>query len=177
MTHTSVCHGWLYFADMWWTGQSTRRAGRVNGRGNCHRKSGGENRRCAWTTKMRMEPTNNVTLARSSDGIQMDQPKRRQQFYRECGENTWAGLSDGIQMDLPKRRWQFYRECGENTWAPHRGRLCRPLVAAVPPPLFISFIRGASLVGGNCGIQKCDSIDPLSLVIKCLGGGMSWGTW
>ena len=24
---------------------------------------------------------------------------------------------------------------------------------------------------GNCGIQMCDSVDPLSLVIKYLGGG------
>jgi hypothetical protein len=52
-----------------------------------------------------------------------------------------------------------------------RGGLCHPLVAAVPPPLFTSDKREASLGGGNCGVQKCDSVDPLSLVIKCLGGG------
>jgi hypothetical protein len=47
--------------------------------------------------------------------------------------------------------------CIENvgdTRAPHRGGLCRTLVVAVPPPLFTSFIRDASLVGGNGGIQK-----------------------
>jgi hypothetical protein len=76
---------------------------------------------------------------------------------------TLVGSRDGIQMDPPKRRWRFHRECGENTWAPHRG-------AALPPPLFTSFIWEASLVGGNCGIQKCDSVDSLSLVIKCLVG-------
>jgi len=33
------------------------------------------------------------------------------------------------------------------------------------------------LEGGNRGVQKCDSVDSLSLVIKCLGGGgASWGT-
>jgi hypothetical protein len=43
---------------------------------------------------------------------------------------------------------------------------------SLPPPLFTSDKREASLVGGNLGVQKCDSIDPLSLVIKCLGGGV-----
>ena len=95
-------------------------------------------------TKMRTEPTNNGTLVRLREGF-------------------WTGP--------PKRRQQFYRECGENTWAPCRGRLCRPLAAAVPPPLFPSDKREASLAGGNWGIQKCDSVDPLSLVMKCLGGG------
>ncbi len=65
----------------------------------------------------------------------------------------------------------FYRECRENTWALRRRLLCCPLVAAVPPPLFTSDKREASLVGGNHRMQKCDSVDPLSLVIKCLGGG------
>jgi hypothetical protein len=51
------------------------------------------------------------------------------------------------------------------------GGFCHSLGAAGPPPLFASFIRVASLVGGNCGIQKCNSIGPLSLVIKCLEGG------
>jgi hypothetical protein len=73
-------------------------------------------------------------------------------------------------MGLPKQRRQFYGECGENTLAPYRGWLCCPLVGAVLPPLFIPFIREAHLVGGNCRIQKCESVDPLSLVIKCLGG-------
>jgi hypothetical protein len=41
----------------------------------------------------------------------------------------------------------------------------------VPPPLFTSDKREASLAGGNCRIQKCDSVDPLSLVIKCLRRG------
>jgi hypothetical protein len=93
---------------------------------------------------MRTEPTNNDTSVGSREGF-------------------WTGP--------PKWRQQFYRECGENTWAPCRGRLHRPLAAAVSPPLFTSDKREASLVGGNCGIQKCDSVDPLSLVIKCLGGG------
>jgi hypothetical protein len=44
---------------------------------------------------------------------------------------------------------------------------------AALPPLFTSDKWEASLVGGNHGIQKCDSVDPLSLVIKCLGGGGS----
>jgi hypothetical protein len=30
-------------------------------------------------------------------------------------------------------------------------------------------------VGGNSGIQKCDSVYPLSLVIKCLGEGHESG--
>jgi hypothetical protein len=84
---------------------------------------------------------------------------------------TLVGLNDGIWMDPPKRQRRFYRECGENTWAPHRGRLCSPLAGAVPPLLFTSYIREASLVGGNSGMQKCDSVYPLRLVIKCLGGG------
>jgi hypothetical protein len=84
---------------------------------------------------------------------------------------TSVGLREGFWTGPPKRQRWFYRECGENTWAPCRGRLCRPLVAAVPLPLFTSDKRVASLAGGNCRIQKCDSVDPLSLVIKCLGGG------
>jgi hypothetical protein len=88
---------------------------------------------------------------------------------------TLVGSSDGIWTDPPKRQRRFYRECGENTWAPHRGRLCRPLAAAVPLLLFTSYIRGASLVGRNCRIQTCYSVDPLSLVIKCLGGGAQVG--
>jgi hypothetical protein len=119
------------------------RAGRVNGRGNRHRYSGGGNRRYAWAKKIRNKLTNNSTSVRSSDGIQTDPPKRRRWFYWQCGENAWA----------------------------HRGQLCRPLVVAVPPPLFTSFKQEVRLVGGNCGIQKCDSIDSLSLAIKCLGGG------
>jgi hypothetical protein len=127
------------------------RAGRVNGRGDYHHDSAGGNRRCTWTTKTQTELTNNGTL---------------------------VGLSDGIQMDLPKQQWQFHRECGENTLAPHRGQLCCPLVAALPPPLFTFFIQEAHLLGGNRGIQKCDYVDPLGLVINCLGGGgTSWGTW
>jgi hypothetical protein len=95
-------------------------------------------------TKMQTEPRNNGTLVGSREGF-------------------WTG---------PPKQWQrFYNECGENTWALCRGRLCRPLASAVPPPLFNSDKREASLVGGNCGIQKCDSVDPLSLVIKCLGEG------
>jgi hypothetical protein len=93
---------------------------------------------------MQTEPTNNGTLVKSREGFQTSPPKRRRQLYKECGENTSTLF---------------------------RGRLCYPLVAAVPPPLFTSDKREASLVGGNCGVQKCDSIDPLSLVIKCLGGG------
>jgi hypothetical protein len=94
---------------------------------------------------MQMEPTNNGTSVGSRDGFWTGSPK-------------W---------------WQwFYRECRENTWALRRGWLCRPLAGAVPPPLFTSDKRDASLVGGNCGIQKCDSVDLLSLVIKCLGGGV-----
>jgi hypothetical protein len=97
---------------------------------------------------MRTEPTNNGTLVGSRDGFWIDPPKQRRQFYRECRENTWALC---------------------------RGRLRRPLAAAVPLPLFTSDKREASLVGGNCGIQKCDSVDPLSLVIKCLVGGVQVG--
>jgi hypothetical protein len=92
---------------------------------------------------MQMEPTNNGTSVGSREGFWMGPPKRQQRFYRECKENIWA---------------------------PCRGRLHRPLAAAVPLPLFTSDKREASLDGGNCGIQKCDSVDPLSLVIKCLGG-------
>jgi hypothetical protein len=95
-------------------------------------------------TKMQMEPTNNGTL---------------------------VGLREGFWTGPPKRRQQFNRECGENTWAHCRGRLCHPLAAAVPLPLSTSDKKEASLAGGNCRIQKCDSVDPLSLVIKCLGGG------
>ncbi len=123
-------------------------AGKENGGGDCCHNSGGGNRKWVWTTKMQMEPTNNGTLVGSREGF-------------------WTG---------PPKRWQWlYRECGENTWALCRGHLCRPLAAAVPPPLFTSDKREASPVGGNRGIHKCDSIDPLSLVIKCLGGG--GGVW
>jgi hypothetical protein len=94
--------------------------------------------------QMRTEPTNNGTLVKSREGFQMGPPKRRQRFYRECGENTWAL---------------------------HGGRLRHPLATAVPPPLLTSDKRESSLVGGNRRVQKCDSVDPLSLVIKCLGGG------
>ena len=38
-------------------------------------------------------------------------------------------------------------------------------------PLLAFSARGAHLEGGNCGVQKCDFLDPLSLEIKCLGGG------
>jgi hypothetical protein len=49
----------LHYIDVtWWTSQSTRHAGRVNGRGDCHCDSGGGNRRCAWRIKTRMEPMN-----------------------------------------------------------------------------------------------------------------------
>jgi hypothetical protein len=84
---------------------------------------------------------------------------------------TLVGSREGFWTGPPKWRQRFYRECKENIWAPCRGRLHRPLGAAVPPPLFTSNKREVSLDGGNRGIQKCDSIDPLSLVIKCLGGG------
>ncbi len=62
-------------------------------------------------------------------------------------------------------------ECGGKHSAPHRGRLRRPLVATALKPLLAFFARGTRLEGGNRGVQKCDSVDPLSLVIKCLGGG------
>ncbi len=136
--------------DMWWTGQSMWRAGKENGGGDCCRNSGGGNRRWVWTTKMQMEPTNN---------------------------GTSVGLREGFWMGPPKQWQRFYRECGENTWALYRGRLRCPLAAAVPPPLFTSDKKEVSLVGGNCGMKKCDSVDPLSLVIKCLGGETSQGTW
>jgi hypothetical protein len=84
---------------------------------------------------------------------------------------TLVGSREGFRMGPPKRRQQFYRECGENTWALCRGQLCHPVAVAVPPPLFTSNKREASLAGGIHGIQKCDSVDPLSLVIKCLEGG------
>jgi hypothetical protein len=80
-------------------------------------------------------------------------------------KGTFVGSREGFRTGPPTWQQQFYRECGENTWALCRGRLCRPLAAAVPPPLFTSDKREASLVGGNRGIQKCDSVDPLSLVI------------
>jgi hypothetical protein len=94
--------------------------------------------------QMWTEPTNNGTSVKSREGFWTGPPKWQQRFYRECRENTW---------DL------------------HRGQLRRPLAAAVPPPLFTSNKREASLVGENCRVQKCDSVDPLSLVIKFLGGG------
>ena len=50
-------------------------------------------------------------------------------------------------------------------------RLRRPLGATAINPLFIFSARGARLEGGNHGVQKCDSVDSLGLVIKCLGGG------
>ena len=37
--------------------------------------------------------------------------------------------------------------------------------------LLIFSARGTHLEGGNCGVQKCDFVNPLSLVIKCLWGG------
>jgi hypothetical protein len=69
---------------------------------------------------------------------------------------TLVGLREGFWRGAPKRRQRFYRECKENIWAPCRGQLHCPLAAAVPPPLFTSDKREASLDGGNCGIQKCD---------------------
>jgi hypothetical protein len=93
----------------------------------------------------------------------------------QMNNDTLVRSREGFQMGLPKWRQQFYWECEENTWALRRGRLCCPLAAAVPPPLFTTDKREASLVGGNRGIQKCDSVDPLSLVIKCLGGGYESG--
>ncbi len=62
-------------------------------------------------------------------------------------------------------------ECGGKHSAPHRGRLRRPLVATALKPLLAFSARGTRLAGGSRGIQKCDSVEPLSLVIKCLGGG------
>jgi hypothetical protein len=120
-----------------------KHAGQVNGRGDCCRDSGGGNRRCAWMTETQMGLTNNDTLVGSMDDIQKIPPK-------------WL-------------HW-FYQVYGENIWATHRGWLRRPLVEDVPPPLSALFVRRESLVGGNCGIQKCDSMYSLSLVIKCLGG-------
>jgi hypothetical protein len=92
-------------------------------------------------------------------------------WMEPMNNGTLVGSREGFWTGPPKQRRRFYREYGVKTWAPCRGRLCRPLAVAVPPPLFTSDKREASLAGGNCGIQKCDSIDPLSLVIKCLGGG------
>jgi hypothetical protein len=130
--------------DMWWTGQSMRCAGRVNGGGGCHRDSGGGNRRCAGTTKMRTEAMNNGTL---------------------------VGLNDGSRTGPSKWQQRFYRECGENTWVPHRGQLCRPLVASVPVPLFTSYKREASLVCGKCGIPPGESRDPPRRIPTAQGGG------
>ncbi len=96
---------------------------------------------------------------------------------RRTNNGTLVKLREGFWMGPPKWQQQFKRKWGENPWAPHNGQLCRPLVAAVPPPLFTSDKREASLMGGNHLIQKCDSVDPLNLVIKCLGGeGMSRGS-
>ncbi len=64
-------------------------------------------------------------------------------------------------------------ECEGKHLAPHRGRLHRPLVATALKPLLIFSARGTRPEGGNRGVQKCDSVDPLSLVIKCLGGGVA----
>jgi hypothetical protein len=49
--------------------------------------------------------------------------------------------------------------------------LRRPLVATALKPLLIFSTRGTHLQFENRGVQKCDSVDPLSLVIKCLGEG------
>ncbi len=65
---------------------------------------------------------------------------------------------------------RFCLECGGKHSAPHRGRLRRPLVATALKPLLIFSARGTRLEGGNREVQKCDSVDPLRLVIKCLGG-------
>jgi hypothetical protein len=94
--------------------------------------------------QMRTEPTNNDTLVMSREGFWMGPPKRRQRFYRECREQL--GSLQGAALP--------------------------PLAAAVPLPLFTSDKREVSLVGGNCEVQKCDSVDSLSLVIKSLGGGV-----
>ena len=53
---------------------------------------------------------------------------------------------------------------GLNWWRKHQ---CRTALK----PLLIFSARGTRLEGGNRGVQKCDSVDPLSLVIKCLGEG------
>ena len=44
-------------------------------------------------------------------------------------------------------------------------------MATALKPLLAFFARGTRLKGGNHGVKKCDSVDPLSLVIKCLWGG------
>jgi hypothetical protein len=77
-------------------------------------------------------------------------------------KGTSVESREGFQTGPPKGRRWFYRECGENTWTLCRGQLRRPLAVAVPPPLFTSDKREGSLVGGNCGIQKCDFVIKLS---------------
>jgi hypothetical protein len=94
---------------------------------------------------------------------------------KPTNNSTSIGSREGFRMGLPRQRQRFYRECSKNTWALCRGQLHLPLAVAVPQPLFASDKREVSLVGRNCGIQQCDFVDSLSLVIKCLGGGVQVG--
>ncbi len=57
-----------------------------------------------------------------------------QMWMEPTNNGTSVKLRDGFWMGPPKRRQQFYRECGENTWALHKERLRHPLAATLLPP-------------------------------------------
>jgi hypothetical protein len=79
-----------------------------------------------------------------------------------ANRGTLVGSMDGIRS--------AHLSGGEGfTW--NVGRTIGILTVTVLNPLFIFFARGTCLEGGKRGVQKCDSVDPISLVIKCLGGG------
>jgi hypothetical protein len=94
--------------------------------------------------QIRMEPTNNGTLVKSREGFWTGHLNGGDGFTGNAGRTLGLFVWGGFAAPL---RQLCHRPC-------------------LPPT------KGeASLVGGNHRVQKCDSIDPLSLKIKCLGGG------
>ena len=63
---------------------------------------------------------------------------------------------------LTEETVQVNLECEENNLAPYKGWLCRPLVATGLKPLLIFSATGTCMEVGNRGVQKWDSIDPLT---------------
>jgi hypothetical protein len=84
-----------------------------------------------------------------NDGCSVFQTRPNPNRNESNGEHSWrlVFVADGL-----------------NWWRKHQ---CRTALK----PLLIFSARGTRLEGGNRGVQKCDSVDPLSLVIKCLGEG------
>jgi hypothetical protein len=82
----------------------------------------------------------------------------------------WLGRGTAIRRTCLSGSGSFTGNVRRTLGFLTRGCLCHPHVAAVLPLLFNPFIRDARLVGGNRGIPTCHSVDPLSIIIKCLRG-------